>query len=151
MTPSARRTTATASAAAVVTDGHGRVLVVNPVYKERWNLPGGHLDEGELPTAALRRELREEIGLDLEVGGLLVTAWLARPEGAHVFHVFEGPQLTPEQQQRITLQESEIGEIRFCRPEDITADMVPPHVLPVWQAALTARELGRPAYLELSP
>ncbi|AXE24930.1 NUDIX hydrolase [Streptomyces globosus] len=151
MTAPARRTTATASAAAVVTDGHGRVLVVNPVHNERWNLPGGHLDEGELPTAALRRELREEIGLDLEVGGLLVTAWLARPGGAHVFHVFEGPQLTPEQQQRITLQESEIGEIRFCRPEDVTADMVPPYVLPVWQAALAARRQGRPAYLELSP
>ncbi|MEU9182686.1 NUDIX hydrolase [Streptomyces sp. NPDC048550] len=150
MTTSVGRVKATASAAAIVRDEQGRVLIVNPVYKERWNLPGGHLEEGELPSTAARREVREEIGLDLEIGDLLVTAWVTREEGSHVFYVFDGPQLSPEQQQAITLQESEIGEIRFCLPEDISPSMIPPFALAIWRKALAARDDERAAYLELA-
>ncbi|MBT2459927.1 NUDIX hydrolase [Streptomyces sp. ISL-86] len=150
MTSSAGHATATASASAIVRDEQGRVLIVNPVYKERWNLPGGHIEEGEVPTAALRRELREELGLDLEIGDLLVTAWVTRAEGSHVFYVFDGPQLGPQQQQAISLQKSEIGEIRFCLPEDISPSMIPPFALAIWRKALAARETKRAAYLELT-
>ncbi|MET9886448.1 NUDIX hydrolase [Streptomyces sp. NPDC006430] len=149
MTTSAGRMKATASAAAVIRDEQGRVLIVNPIYKERWNLPGGHLEEGEVPTAAVRREVREELGLDLEVGDLLVTAWVTREEGSHVFYVFDGPQLSQEQQQAISLQESEIGEVRFCLPEEISPRMIPPFALEMWRRALVAREEKQAAYLEL--
>ncbi|MEU9304981.1 NUDIX hydrolase [Streptomyces sp. NPDC048269] len=150
MTTSAGHVKATASAAAIVRDEQGRVLIVNPVYKERWNLPGGHLEEGEIPTAAVRRELREELGLDLEIGDLLVTAWVTRAEGSHVFYVFDGPQLSPEQQQAISLQKSEIDEVRFCLPEDMSPSMIPPFALAIWRQALAAREEKRAAYLELA-
>ncbi|MFF4104417.1 NUDIX domain-containing protein [Streptomyces sp. NPDC001903] len=150
MTASVGRASVTASAAAIVRDEQGRVLIVNPVYKERWNLPGGHIEEGELPAAAARREVREEIGLDVEIGDLLVTAWVTRAEGSHVFYVFDGPELSPEQRQAITLQESEIGEIRFCMPEDISPSMIPPFALAIWRKALAAREDERASYLELA-
>jgi 8-oxo-dGTP diphosphatase len=35
---------------------------------EKWHLPGGGLDHGENPRAALVREIREETGLDAQVG-----------------------------------------------------------------------------------
>jgi ADP-ribose pyrophosphatase YjhB (NUDIX family) len=58
-----------ATAGALVEDGRGRVLLARRArepFKGRWDIPGGFLDEGEHPLDGLRRELREETGLDVE-------------------------------------------------------------------------------------
>jgi 8-oxo-dGTP pyrophosphatase MutT (NUDIX family) len=39
-------------------------LLVNPVYKETWDLPDGVVEAEESPHAACRREVAEELGLD---------------------------------------------------------------------------------------
>lgn len=44
-----------------------------------WGLPGGFLEEGEEPLAGLKREIREETGLEIEPGELFGT-WL-QPHG----------------------------------------------------------------------
>jgi NUDIX domain len=52
------------AATAFFRDDQGRVLLVNPVYKEPWDLPGGAVEAEESPHAACRREVAEELGLD---------------------------------------------------------------------------------------
>jgi ADP-ribose pyrophosphatase YjhB (NUDIX family) len=48
-------------------DGQGRVLLVRHGYGSgRWSVPGGGLGRGEAPEACARREMREELGCDLE-------------------------------------------------------------------------------------
>ena len=49
--------------AGAVFDEQGRVLLVRQRYMAGWRLPGGGVDRGEAPAAALLRELGEEIGL----------------------------------------------------------------------------------------
>jgi len=58
----------TVTAGAVVVDQEGRVLLVQHVFRpgSGWGVPGGFINKGEQAEAAARRELREEIGLELD-------------------------------------------------------------------------------------
>jgi ADP-ribose pyrophosphatase YjhB (NUDIX family) len=68
------------TACALVVDDEGRVLLArrkHEPYAHWWDLPGGFLEEGEHPLAALRRELREEAGVEVEPGDF-VGVWIDR-------------------------------------------------------------------------
>jgi ADP-ribose pyrophosphatase YjhB (NUDIX family) len=58
---------------AFVTHGNRLLLIrraVNPA-KGKWALPGGYMDAGEMPDEALKRELLEEVGLEIDIERLL--------------------------------------------------------------------------------
>lgn len=61
-------------AAAVLVEG-GRVLLTQRKagahLAGKWEFPGGKVEPGEDPRAALRRELAEELGIDAEVGEIV--------------------------------------------------------------------------------
>jgi ADP-ribose pyrophosphatase YjhB (NUDIX family) len=58
----------TVSAAAVILNESGEVLLLNHVLRpfSGWGLPGGFLSTGEQPEHAIRREIREETGIELK-------------------------------------------------------------------------------------
>ncbi|MFH8682016.1 NUDIX hydrolase [Streptomyces lydicus] len=100
-----------AGAGAVFRDADGRILLVEPNYRDTWILPGGTVesDAGESPRQAARRETAEEIGLDIELGALLAVDWV-RGEGRPplVSYLFDGGVLGTEQLAAIRLQETEL-------------------------------------------
>jgi 8-oxo-dGTP diphosphatase len=57
----------TVTAAAIVTDKQGRVLLLKHRFRAGtgWGIPGGFIEAGEQPDEAVKRELREEVGLEL--------------------------------------------------------------------------------------
>jgi 8-oxo-dGTP diphosphatase len=66
----------------------GRVLMLEQHHRSGWTLPGGLLNRGENAAQAVVREVREETGLDVEVG--LPFATLVAPRSRRVdilFHV----------------------------------------------------------------
>jgi ADP-ribose pyrophosphatase YjhB (NUDIX family) len=58
----------TATAAAVIVDERGRVLLLKHVFRvgSGWGIPGGFISSGEQPEEAVRREVREETGIEIE-------------------------------------------------------------------------------------
>ena len=59
--------------AAVFTDGERVLACRRREHLEaggRWEFPGGKLEDGEVPEAALAREITEELGVEIEVGEL---------------------------------------------------------------------------------
>lgn len=55
----------TVGAIGLITDGQGRLLLVRPTYRRGWLPTGGFLGRGETATEALRREVEEELGLQM--------------------------------------------------------------------------------------
>jgi ADP-ribose pyrophosphatase YjhB (NUDIX family) len=58
----------TVTTGAVVVDDDDRILLLKHVFRagSGWGIPGGFMNKGEQPEAALRREVHEEVGLDLD-------------------------------------------------------------------------------------
>ncbi|MFD3581113.1 NUDIX domain-containing protein [Streptomyces sp. NPDC058683] len=112
-----------AGAAALIRDTEGRVLLVEPNYREGWALPGGTVesDDGETPRQGARRETLEEIGLDREMGRLLAVDWVhgtGRPP--IVAYLYDGGVLSDADLKAIRLQEEELLSWRLVPRVELT-------------------------------
>jgi 8-oxo-dGTP diphosphatase len=71
-------------AATVVVDDSGRVLLVKHSYGElNWELPGGGGEAGESAEETARREMREEVGVELLAMRLASVYWDPQSEARH--------------------------------------------------------------------
>jgi len=130
-------------------DDTDRVLLVEPVYKDYWELPGGAVEADESPYDAALREVKEELGLALSLGRLLVVDWVppsaARTEG--VMFVFDGGVLDPRASAEIRLPADELRGWAWC-----TITEAPERLSPLLArravAALEAAASGITRYLE---
>jgi ADP-ribose pyrophosphatase YjhB (NUDIX family) len=77
----------TVTAGAIIFDDEGRVLLLEHVFRPDggWGIPGGFLSKGEQPETALRREMREEIGIELEQVEVLFARTLPRPRQIEIY------------------------------------------------------------------
>lgn len=136
-------------AGVLFSDGSGRVLVVEPTYKDDWEIPGGAVEADESPYTAAVREVAEELGLAVRPGRLLVVEWVpprpGRPDG--VMFVFDGGVLDPAQEAVIALPEDELRSWAWCT-QDEAALRLSPRLARRVAAAVTARSDGATVYLE---
>jgi 8-oxo-dGTP diphosphatase len=92
------------SISGVITDDHGRALLVQRRDNQHWEPPGGVLELGESIPDGLRREIREETGLDIEPGpltgiyknmprGIVALVFRCKITGGHPLHQRQGNRL----------------------------------------------------------
>ncbi|MFI9811520.1 NUDIX domain-containing protein [Saccharothrix variisporea] len=104
----------------LIRDAAGHVLIVNPTYKEAWDLPGGMAESNEPPRRAGERELAEELGLVVTAGRILTLDWV-EPHGPwddQLVFVFDGGTLTASQAQALRICDPEISQFAFATLEE---------------------------------
>ena len=137
------------AAGALCRNGAGQVLLVDPVYRDTWDVPGGVVDAEESPHAACRREVAEEIGLRRPLGRVLAVDWVPSqpdyPEGLVV--IYDGGVLSASDIAAITVPADELDSFAFVPPGQV-ATLVRPIVARRIEACLNALDSGEVAALD---
>ena len=106
--------------AAIIQSG-GKYLTTQRGYgewKDWWEFPGGKIEAGESHKDALRREIREELATDIEVGSLLTTVEYDYPKFHLTMHcylctVVSGNLLLLEHEDARWLRKEELDTVRW--------------------------------------
>jgi len=126
-----RRTTPSFSVGAicVVDRPDGRVLLVRQSYRgDGWGFPGGLLRRHEEPAAAARRELQEELNIEVELTGQPVV--VVDPTMRRVDVIFNARLAPASPEPEDGPHSPEITDARWFAPDDL------PRLLPEATAAL---------------
>lgn len=115
----------------------GKVVLLKN-ERDEWELPGGKLEPGERPTDCLAREIREELGIDVEVGRIL-DCWLynilGRTEVLIVTYLCAPKDSIHTDDLTIS---SEHKQLRFFGPAELTSLRIPAgykeSVIRAWRA-----------------
>jgi 8-oxo-dGTP diphosphatase len=77
----------TVTAGAFVFDDEGQLLLLEHEFRpdSRWGIPGGFLSKGEQPEVALRRELHEEVKLEITDVEFLFARTLPQPKQVEIY------------------------------------------------------------------
>jgi 8-oxo-dGTP diphosphatase len=104
--------------AAAVIEKDGKILIARrkqgDTHSGKWEFPGGKLDPGETPEACLKRELREELGIETEAGPFLCSIRFAYRHMAVELLFYKTSYVSGE----ITLHEHD--RIEWVSPEALT-------------------------------
>lgn len=133
---------------ALIRDDQDRILLVDPTYKPDWDLPGGMAEANEPPHEAVRRELHEELGLDLPIGPMLCVDWIAPhdPWDDTLMFIFDAGHLTSGQILTLHPTTTELSSHTFCTPAE-ASHRLRPYTWRRANAALRALGTGQPHYL----
>lgn len=135
------------AAAMLLTDRCGAMLIVEPTYKQGFEILGGVVEDGESPRAGAAREVAEELGITRTPGALLVIdhvpADRRRTEGLVV--VFDGGQI--DDPATLVLARDELRSHAFVAPDRL-GEFLPALQTRRALAALRARGQGTTVYLE---
>lgn len=95
----------------------GAWLLVKHIYRSDWGIPGGLLKRGEEPADAVRREVAEEIGLQVELVGEPVV--VVEPKLQRVDLVFRARPRELAELESVRPRSPEIEQVRWFRPDEL--------------------------------
>ena len=77
----------TVTTGAMLFDDEGRILLLEHVFRpdSGWGIPGGFLSRSEQPQDGLRRELREEVSIEIDEVEFLFARTLPRPRQVEIY------------------------------------------------------------------
>ena len=132
-------------AGALITTPDGRVVMYDVTYRDYLELPGGAVEVGESPPASCARECREELGVDVVVGRLLVLDHQTDggDRGDSVMFVYDGGVLDEADLADVPSDDEGRGVV-LVDPSDVDQVTIPRLANRI-RSALVARKTGRVA------
>ena len=108
-------------------DEQDRLLVLKTTYRREWLLPGGIVERDEPPWVGAAREVKEEIGIEVNHLRFAAMDWRSADDeyDDSLHFVFLGGRLTLEQQAAIRPDGIEIAEHRFINVDEAEAFLEP--------------------------
>ena len=118
-----------------------KVLLIHHSKLDKWIPPGGHIDPNETPDTALKREIKEELDLEIEIlnrndipfdGN--ITEQLALPFYVNVHNVGDHEHCcffylcTPKNPEKLAINEKELRDFRWFTEEELNEEHVPSDV-----------------------
>ena len=76
------------AAGALIFNEKEELIIVEPSYKSDWEIPGGGIEKNESPQEALIREIKEELGVDLDAAQLLLIHYQKQEHDDVLFFIF---------------------------------------------------------------
>ena len=98
---------------------NGKVLVVRDLIDDTWDLPGGRLHKAEDMAEGLRREVLEEIGLEITVGPVIFTDQFVRKRD-NIPNVIIAHLCRMDEHTTLTLAKDEIAEAKWIGKEELS-------------------------------
>lgn len=89
-------------------------------YKGHWEFPGGKLEEDESPEECLKRELKEELGIEVQVEGIVDAVWMPY-DGFNLLLLLYRCRITGGEPSPILCE-----EVRWFSPEELRGLPMPP-------------------------
>jgi ADP-ribose pyrophosphatase YjhB (NUDIX family) len=132
--------------AALITNEAGEVLIVKPEHKEGWIFPGGYVEVGEAPSAACKREVLAELGVEFSGPQQLLSIDYRGNSDEYIMFIFDGGVFTAETISSIKLPPS-LLECRFAAPDE-AVKLLRPNSARRLRASLDSRHQTGIAYLE---
>ena len=125
------------AACVLLFDDDDRLLVVKTTYRRNWLVPGGIVERNESPWQGARREVEEEIGIEVDRLHLAAMDWRSSDDeyDDSLHFVFDGGVLSAAQKAAIRADGIEIADYRFAE-RDEAEKLLDPHlwrrILPYW-------------------
>ncbi len=103
---------------AIIENDENKILIVLPTGISTWDLPGGRLNQDEVPKDALLREIQEELGISVEVGNAVFADMWGNDNPAKIRYFVAFACSLSDPNETFMLEASEISDIKWIGKDE---------------------------------
>jgi len=104
----------------IIENSDGKILLTkSPKWRDKWVIPGGHIEPGEKIEDAGLREAKEEVGMDLKSSGIISCGEIIDSQDFHrPAHFVYFDILCKTENTEVKIDDDEIREYKWVLPEE---------------------------------